>query len=88
MSENVSVGKDDYRVQRARLERLVKELAPGCEVHFNPDSVPSYMRMRVDDPRTGAILLVSSGDWHISEIADKSDEELKNLLRTWSGGKL
>lgn len=87
MSGNVST-KDDYRVQQSRLERLAKELAPNCEVHFDPDSVPSYVRMRVDDPDTGAILLVSSGDWHVSEIADKSDDELKNLLRAWSGGKL
>ena len=84
----VLAGKDDYRVQQARLERLVKELAPGCGVHFDPDRVPSFVRMRVDDPNTGAILMVSSGDWHISEIADKSDEEVKQLLRTWSGGKL
>lgn len=79
---------DDYRVQRARLEQLAKELSPGCEVHFDPDRVPTYVRIRVDDPVTGAILLVSSGDWHVSEIADKSDDELKQLLKAWSGGKL
>jgi hypothetical protein len=44
--------------------------------------------MRADDPTTGAILIVSSGDWHVSEIADKSDEAVKELLRSWSGGKL
>jgi len=85
---SVLAGKDDYRVQRARLERLAKELAPGCDVHFDPDHIPSFVRMRVDDSNTGAILMVSSGDWHVSEIADKSDDELKQLLRAWGGGEL
>lgn len=80
--------KDDHRVQQARLKRLAGELAPGCEVHFDPGRVPSFVRMRVDDPTTGTILIVSSGDWHVSEIADKSDEEVKQLLKSWSGGKL
>jgi hypothetical protein len=80
--------KDDFRVQQARLARLAKELAPGCEVHFDPNWVPTFVRMRVDDPTTGAILIVSSGDWHVSEIADKSDGEVTQLLKSWSGGKL
>jgi hypothetical protein len=84
----MSPGKDDYRIQQARLERLAKERAPGCEVHFDPDKVPAYVRMRVEDSATGAILIVSSGDWHISQIADKSDQEITQLLRAWSGGKL
>ena len=67
---------------------MANELAPGCEVHFDPERVSAYVRMRVDDPKTGTILMVSSGDWHVSVIADKSDEEVKQLLRAWSGGKL
>jgi hypothetical protein len=39
--------------------------------------------MRVDDPKTRAILIVSSGDWHVSQIEDMSDEQLKQLLRDW-----
>jgi len=80
--------KDTYRFQQARLERLAKELSPDCEVHFDPDRPPTWVRMRVDDPNTGAILMVSSGDWHVTEIADKSDDEVKQLMRAWSGGKL
>ena len=84
----MSVPNDNYRVQQARLERLADELAPGCQVHFDPDRVPTFVRMRVDHPATGTILIVSSGDWHVSEIGDKTDGEVKQLLRSWSGGKL
>ncbi len=85
---NVSTDKDDYQVQQARLERLAKELSPGCEVRFDPDKPPTWVRMRVDDPNTGTILMLSSGDWHVSEFADKTDNEIKQLMRAWSGGKL
>ncbi len=80
--------KDDYRFQRARLERLIAELAPGSVVKWNESRVPTWIRLRVDDPITGAILIVSSGDWHVSEIADKSDDQVRQLLKAWSGGKL
>ena len=80
--------KDDYRIQRARLERLVQELVPGGAVHFDPDRSPNYIRMRVDHPATGTILIVTSGDWHVSEIADKTDDELRALLKAWGGDRI
>ncbi len=80
--------KDNYQFQQARLERLAKELSPGCKVHFDPDKPPTWVRMRVDDPNTGTILMLSSGDWHVSEIADKTDDEIRQLMRSWSGGRL
>jgi hypothetical protein len=86
--DGVNPKKDDFLVQQERLARLAKKLAPGCEIHFDPDRVPTFVRMRVDDPSTGAILIVSSGDWHVSEIADKSDNDITQLLKSWSGGKL
>jgi hypothetical protein len=84
----VKSDKDDILVQQSRLERLTKELAPGCRVYFDPDRAPTFIRMRADDPTTGAILVTSSGDWHVTEIADKSDDEVTQLLKSWSGGKL
>lgn len=79
--------KDDYRVQQPRLERLAKELTPGCEVHFSPEENPMFLEMRVDHAETGAVLYISHGDWRYSQIADKSDEELKQLLRSWINWK-
>ncbi len=84
----MSVDKDDYRVQTARLERLAHELAPGGTVDFDPDRLPHFIGMRVDHPTTGTVLTVTSGDWLVSEIADKTDDELRILLKSWSGGRL
>jgi hypothetical protein len=80
--------KDDYRVQRRRIERLVAESEPAGMVHWDESRVPTFINLRVDHPLTGAILIVSAGDWHVSEIADKTDDELRQLLRAWSGGRL
>lgn len=70
-----------------RLERLAHELTPKCQVSFD-DFVPNYISMRVHDGETGALLLLSAGDYHTSEIAKKDDEEVKRLLKTWSNGNL
>jgi hypothetical protein len=87
-SSSVTYDKDNYRIQQARLERLAKELAPGCDVYFDPDSPPTWVRMRVDDPHTGAILMVTSGDWHLTVVADKTNDEIRQLMHSWSGGRL
>ena len=73
--------------QQARLERLAKELTPGCEVHFNPKGMTHSIEMRVDDSQTGTTLYASHGYWNVSQIKDKKDGELKQLLRSWRDSK-
>ena len=77
---------DDYLAQRTRIEGLVAELAPGAEVRWDEERVPTWIRFSVHSGEV--VLLVSSGDWHVSEITDKTDDELKALLKAWSGGKV
>lgn len=78
--------KDDYTVQSVRIEKIVKELCPTCRVEYDTDRPPTWLRFRV--VRDGVILAVTSGDWHTGEIADKSDEWLRQFLKQISGGKL
>ncbi len=80
--------KDDYKVQRARIERIAKELAPNCGVEFSPDTTPDWIKFRIVDAATGTILAVSSGDWHVSEIADKSDQWLRDFIRQIGAGRI
>lgn len=80
--------KDDYKVQRARIEKIVKELAPNAIVKYDPDKPPNYIKFRIEDSVTGTILAVSSGDWHTSEIADKSDDWLRQFIRELAAGKI
>jgi hypothetical protein len=80
--------KDDYKVQRSRLESLIREMEPSAVINWDEDRSPNFIRLRVDDAVTGAILIVSSGDWHVSEIADKSDNQLRAFLSAWSANRL
>ena len=88
MTVAATAGKDDYRVQRARLERILKDLAPTATIEFHPDLPPTWIKFRMLDKTTGTILAVSSGDWHVSEIADKSDSWLEQLIKQLAGGKI
>jgi hypothetical protein len=79
--------KDDYRVQRARIERIVKELCSTCTVEYDPDRTPNWIRFRVVNSN-GTLMAVTSGDREASEIADKSDSWIREYLKHISGGKL
>jgi hypothetical protein len=80
--------KDDPRIQRERIERIVKEVEPNAVVTFDGDAMPSFLKWRVTHGPSGTVLLESSGDWMASEVADKSDGQLKDLLMSLSGGRL
>jgi len=73
--------RDDPGIQRERIRRLAQELIPGCVVQFDPDQPPSWLRFRIDAPVVGTILGVS-GHYHSSEIADWSDQRLRDYIRT------
>ncbi len=71
--------KDDPGLQRERISRLAGEVFSGCSVVFDEDQPPTWLRFRIDAPPLRTILGVS-GHLHLSEIADKSDEQLRALL--------
>lgn len=80
--------KDDSRIQRERIERICKEMEPKAVVTFDWDTMPSFLRWRVILGPCGTVLLESSGEWMVSEIADKSDKELKDLMKSLTAGRL
>jgi hypothetical protein len=78
------IGDDDPRLQRERIIRLAAEVFPNCRVVFDADQPPSWLRFRIDAPPPVSTILGVSGHFHASEIADKSDDELRALLRAIS----
>lgn len=70
------------------LERIVKELAPHSVLEFHPDVPANWIKFRITDGATGTILAVSLGDWHVSEIADKSDTWLRDFIKHLGAGKI
>jgi hypothetical protein len=78
--------RDTYKFQRERIIRIVEELAPGRAVQFDDSS--TFIRFRVRDPLLNINLTEVSGEWLASELADKSDDRLRGLIRNLSGGKI
>lgn len=75
--------RSEKEKQQGRLKHLAEKLMPRSEVHFNPRALPDAIEMRVDDSLTGKVLYASQGDWSVSQIKDKNDQELLQLLKIW-----
>jgi hypothetical protein len=78
--------RDQYSVQRARVGRIVNELAPGKRVEFDEES--TFIRFRVRDEGLRVNLTEVSGEWFADELAEKPDSWLRNFILRLSNGKL
>ena len=78
--------KDSYAFQKERLEAIAREVAPGKRLEFSNDS--SRIKFVTRDPGAGAWLTEDSGEWIPSELADRSDDYLRKMVRHLSNGKL
>lgn len=78
--------KDSYQFQRARIERIVGELAPGKTVEF--DEASTLIKFRVRDNTIGVNLTEPSGEWLPSQLADKPDDWIRGFIKQLSNGKL
>jgi len=78
--------KDTYQFQRARVERIANELAPGKSVEF--DEASTFIKFRIRDTFTGVNLTEPSGEWFPDELADKSDAWVREFIKRLSNGKI
>jgi hypothetical protein len=78
--------KDTYQFQRNRVERIAGELAPGKAVEF--DETSTLIKFRIRDNSLGINLTEASGEWFPDELADKSDDWLRDFIKHLSNGKL
>ncbi|MEI9980904.1 MAG: helix-turn-helix transcriptional regulator [Edaphobacter sp.] len=73
--------KDDPLQQRARIRRIAEECCSGADVIFDDAQPMNWIRFRLDDPNTGRILGTPSGHYHVSEIADMPEDNIRMLVR-------
>jgi hypothetical protein len=78
--------EDTYDFQKTRITRICNELAPGKRVDF--DKTTSWVKFKVRDDVLGVSLTEPSGEWAPSELADKSDEWLREFVKRLSNGKI
>lgn len=86
MAVSVTLEKDGYWFQRARVTRICNELAPGKLVEF--DEASTFVKFRIRDPFLRVHLTEPSGEWVPSVLADYSDEQLRGFIKDLSNGKI
>ena len=84
--ETVVRVEDTYDFQRDRITRICSELAPGRRVDF--DKTTSWIKFKVRDDFLRISLTEPSGEWLPSQLADKSDDWLRSLVKQLSNGKI
>jgi hypothetical protein len=78
--------KDPVEFQEKRITELLKERAPGKEIRFRERV--GMISFLIKDLATGTVLLDTSGEWEPSVLADKSPDELWELIRHLSNHRL
>ena len=66
-------------ILRRRIAQVANQVIPGCQVVF--DGTPfEWVRFRIEDG-SGQTIVERTVDYHVSEIAEWSDHELREVLR-------
>lgn len=78
------MAQDDYGVQCERIIQAVKNLCPTCVVTFDSSREPKWLRFRIEMGST--TLTKAFPDYHVSEVADWSDEKLRQMIEVLTGG--
>jgi hypothetical protein len=76
--------KDDYGLQSERIVQAVRKLCSRCTVTFASSRAPKWIRFRIDDGST--MLTKANPEFHVSEVADWSDEKLFQMIEAVSDG--
>jgi hypothetical protein len=80
------VERDTWIFQTNRLSYIIHKRAPDKEIKF--DEIRTAIHFRIYDRATGSEIVPEVGVWLPSELAEKSDTELWNMLKQFSHGRL
>jgi hypothetical protein len=79
--------KDSFEIQTNRIKQTVHILCPACVVFFDDDRAPHGIRFRIEDGM-GTILTSAHPDYHVSEVADWSEEKLEQMIEFLTAGRV
>jgi hypothetical protein len=86
MNMSVSAGRGTFAFEKVRVMRICNELAPGKQVRFSDSRI--LINFYIRDEFSGVNLIEGSGDWVPGELGDKSDDDLRDLVKRLSNGKI
>ncbi len=86
MDTAVRVGKGTYEYEKARVTRICNELAPGRLALFAGSR--NLINFQIRDAFFEVNLTETSGDWTPGELEDMSDDDIRDLVKRLSNGKI
>jgi hypothetical protein len=75
---------DDYGERSGRIVGAATKLCPSCEMTFDTNAAPRWLRFRIEDG--SGQLTKAWPQYHVSEVADWSDEKLRQVIEALTGG--
>jgi hypothetical protein len=78
--------KDNFETQSARIIQAVRRLCPNCVVTFDQASKPHTIKFRID--LSGTLLTGAHPEYHVSEVADWTDQKLLGMIEALTAGRL
>jgi hypothetical protein len=79
--------KDNFKIQSKRIIDAVHELCSTCTITFDEQRKPNWIKMRIES-RDGIVLTNAYPEYHVSEVADWSDQKIRQVLKSLTAGKL
>ena len=78
--------KDNFNLQSKRIVEAVRELCSHCVVTFDETRKPNWLKFRIESGNT--VLTSAYPEYHVSEVADWSDEKIREIVKAVTGNKL
>lgn len=73
-------------MQSERISQAVRKLCPTCVVEFDESTVPNWIKFRITDG--GTVLTKIYPEYHVSEVADWTEQKLAQMIESVTGGLL
>lgn len=79
--------KDNYDLQSKRIIEAVRELCPTCTITFDEQRKPNWIKFRIESS-DGTVLTNACPEYHVSEVADWSNQKVRQVLKGLTANKL
>jgi hypothetical protein len=79
--------KDNFELQSNRIMEAVRELCSTCTIAFDEQRKPNWIKFRIESS-DGTVLSNAYPEYHVSEVADWSDQKIRQVLKSLTAGKL
>lgn len=78
--------KDNFEMQSNRILQAAKKLCSTCAVEFDDNNSLNWIRFRITDG--GTTLTSAYPEFHVSEVADWTDQRLQQVIESVTGGRV